>query len=78
MFPLFARETPPSVKEPRQSRLPDPSSRFGGAATLYVTRYNRALLRRTIKDVQRTQSRAPSLRLEPMIGLTSGGLRLRF
>lgn len=47
-------------------------------ATLYVTRYNRALLRRTIKDVQRTQSRAPSLRIEPMMGLTSGGLRVRF
>lgn len=45
-------------------------------ATLYVTRYNRALLRRTIRDVQRTQSR--SLRLEPRIGVGFTGLRGHF
>jgi hypothetical protein len=48
-------------------------------ATLYVTRYNRALLRRTIKDVQRTQARrAPALRIEPLLGFGSGGVRVQF
>ena len=48
-------------------------------ATLYVTRYNRALLRRTIKDVQKTQSRwVPTLRMEPTVGLGFTGLRGTF
>jgi hypothetical protein len=47
-------------------------------AVLYVNRYNRALLRRTISDVQKTQSALPKLHLEPMFGLGSVGLTGRF
>ncbi|MBX3230941.1 MAG: hypothetical protein KIT84_36390 [Labilithrix sp.] len=43
-------------------------------AVLYSTKYNRALLRRTIKQVQKTQSTRPRLTLEPQIGLGSLGL----
>ncbi len=47
-------------------------------AVLYANRYNRALLRRTITDVQKTTSEAPRLHLAPMLGLGSVGLTGRF
>jgi hypothetical protein len=47
-------------------------------AVLYANRYNRALLRRTITDVQKTQAALPKLHLEPMFGLGSVGLSGRF
>lgn len=47
-------------------------------AVLYANRYNRALLRRTITDVQKTTSEAPRLHLAPMLGLGSIGLTGRF
>ncbi len=43
-------------------------------AVLSANRYNRALLRRTITDVQKTTSAAPKLRLAPMFGMGSLGL----
>jgi hypothetical protein len=51
-------------------------------AVLYTDRYNRALLRKTVKDVQRSrspESRAlPTLEVRPSIGLGSLGLHGRF
>lgn len=47
-------------------------------AVLYANRYNRALLRRTITDVQKHTAEAPRLRLAPMLGLGSIGLTGRF
>lgn len=47
-------------------------------AVLYANRYNRALLRRTITDVQKTTSSAPTLELKPMFGLGTVGLTGRF
>jgi len=47
-------------------------------AVLYTSKYNRALLRRTITDVQKNQSAAPRLRLAPTFGLGTFGLVGRF
>ncbi len=47
-------------------------------AVLYTNRYNRALLRHTITDVQTTQSRIQPLHLWPQIGLGTVGLTGRF
>jgi len=46
-------------------------------AVLYTSKYNRALLRRTITEVQKTQS-SSSLRLTPAFGMGTFGLTGRF
>ena len=47
-------------------------------AVLYTDRYNRALLRRTVKDVQKSRSSESRLDVRPIVGPGTLGVAGRF